>query len=214
LQNTFAKPSFWKLACDENKPDGLFVIPPDQVSAFVATLSLRKIPGVGQKTAEKLAKLGLHRCSDVLKADLQMLVREFGSFAEILLERSQGLDSREVHNERERKSVAVEQTFSQDLMTPEQSMQPLAEMYQKLVRRIERCEAQEQIQKIGIKLKFQDFRQTTIERQHPELCFHLLQQLLNQAWLRGHGKAVRLVGIHVGLKSNAAQAQLDLDWIH
>ncbi|MDZ7870033.1 MAG: DNA polymerase IV [Rheinheimera sp.] len=203
-----------KIASDENKPDGLFVIPPDQVSAFVETLSLRKIPGVGQKTAEKLAKLGLHRCSDVLKADLQILVREFGSFAEILLERSQGLDSREVHNERERKSVAVEQTFSQDLTTPEQSMQPLAEMYQKLVRRIERCEAQEQIQKIGIKLKFQDFRQTTIERQHPELCFNLLQQLLNQAWLRGQGKAVRLVGIHVGLKSNAAQAQLDLDWMH
>ncbi|MFN6263189.1 MAG: DNA polymerase IV [Chromatiaceae bacterium] len=203
-----------KIASDENKPDGLFVIPPDHVSNFVSTLSLRKIPGVGQKTAEKLAKLGLHRCSDVTKADLKILVREFGSFAETLLERSQGLDSREVHNERERKSVAVEQTFSQDLTTPEQSMQPLAEMYQKLIRRIERCEATEQIQKIGIKLKFQDFRQTTIERQHPELCFQLLQQLLVQAWLRGQGKAVRLVGIHVGLKSSGAQAQLDLDWMH
>ena len=52
-------------------------------------------------------------------------------------------------------------------------MQPLAEMYQKLIRRIERCEATEQIQKIGIKLKFRISRQTTIERQHPELCFQL-----------------------------------------
>lgn len=201
-----------KIASDENKPDGLFVIPPEQVSGFVAHLPLRKIPGVGQKTAEKLAKFGLHRCSDVQNADLTMLVREFGSFAEVLLERSQGLDHRAVHTERERKSVAVEQTFSQDLYQPEQGLQPLADMYQKLLRRIERCGAQEHIHKVGIKLKFQDFHQTTIERQHPELCFRLLQQLLTQAWQRGQGKAVRLVGIHVGLKSQAEQAQLDLDW--
>lgn len=201
-----------KIASDENKPDGLFVIPPEQVSAFVANLPLRKIPGVGQKTAEKLAKFGLHRCHDVQNADLTLLVREFGSFAEILLERSQGVDHRSVHTDRERKSVAVEQTFSQDLNKPEQGIEQLAEMYQKLLRRIERCGAQNQIQKVGIKLKFQDFHQTTIERQHPELRFDLLKQLLSEAWLRGQGKAVRLVGIHVGLKSQAKQAQMDFDW--
>jgi len=201
-----------KIASDENKPDGLFVITPEQVSCFVETLPLRKIPGVGQKTAEKLAKLGLHRCRDIQQADLTLLVREFGSFADVLLERSQGIDHRAVHNERTRKSVAVEQTFSHDLNTLEQSMQPLADMYQTLLRRIERCDATEQIQKIGIKLKFQDFKQTTIERQHPEVCFQLLQALLSEAWQRGQGKAVRLVGIHVGLKTAAEQAQLGFDW--
>ncbi len=201
-----------KIASDENKPDGLFVIPPDQINPFIATLPLRKIPGVGQKTAERLARLGLHLCRDVQQADLAMLVREFGSFAESLIERSHGKDDRQVHQERERKSVAVEHTFSQDLQNPQQGLEPLADMYQKLLRRLERCDAGDQIQKIGIKLKFQDFRQTTIERQHPELCFSILEQLLQQAWQRGQGKAVRLLGIHVGLKSAAKQAQLDFNW--
>lgn len=201
-----------KIASDENKPDGLFVLPPDKVADFVATLPLRKIPGVGQKTAEKLAKLGLHLCRDIQQADLNLLVKEFGSFAEVLLERSQGIDFRAVEPERERKSVAVEHTFSQDLLHLEQGHASLAELYQKLIRRIERCDAQHQIQKIGVKLKFQDFRQTTIERQHPELNFDILQQLLQQAWQRGDGRSVRLVGIHVGLKSTAAQAQLGFGW--
>lgn len=201
-----------KIASDENKPDGMFVIPPDHINAFVTHLPLRKIPGVGQKTAEKLAKFGLHRCIDVQNADLTLLVKEFGSLAEVLLERSQGIDHRSVQVDRERKSVAVEQTFSHDLQQPEQSLKPLADMYQKLLQRIERCGAQEQIQKVGVKLKFQDFHQTTIERQHPELSFQLLQQLLSQAWQRGQGKAVRLVGIHVGLKNHAEQAQMDFDW--
>jgi DNA polymerase-4 len=201
-----------KIASDENKPNGLFVITPAQVENFVARLPLRKIPGVGSKTAEKLSKLGLHLCADVVKAELALLVREFGSFAEILLERSQGIDNRPVHHDRERKSVAVEQTFSQDLISLEHSYLPLADMYQTLIRRIERCQAQHQIQKIGIKLKFQDFQQTTIERQHPELCYLLLKELLEQAWQRGQGKAVRLVGIHVGLKSQAQQAQMGFDW--
>lgn len=201
-----------KIASDENKPDGLYVITPEQISDFVSRLPLRKIPGVGAKTAERLGKLGLHLCPDVASADLALLVREFGSFAEVLLERSQGIDHRPVHPERERKSVAVEQTFSQDLPSPEHSYQPLADMYQKLLRRIERCQAQDQIQKIGIKLKFHDFQQTTIERQHPELCFALLRELLLLAWQRGQGKAVRLVGIHVGLKSPAEQAQMGFDW--
>ncbi len=201
-----------KIASDENKPNGIFILPPSKVAEFVRKLPLRKIPGVGQKTAERLTKLGLHYCEDIQKTDLQLLVKEFGSFAEVLLERSRGIDLRQVEPERERKSVAVEHTFSQDLQDISQGLAPLATLYQKLLRRIERCDAQHQIQKIGIKLKFQDFRQTTIERQHPELCFAMLHELMQQAWQRGEGKSVRLVGIHVALKSSEAKAQLGFSW--
>ena len=201
-----------KIASDENKPDGLFVLPPDKVTAFVETLPLRKIPGVGQKTAERLAKLGLHWCRDIQQVSLSLLIKEFGSFAEVLIERSKGNDIREVQTERERKSIAVEQTFSQDLYQLHQGQISLHSLYEKLHKRVQRCDAKNQIQKIGIKLKFQDFRQTTIERQHHELDLPVLEQLLAQAWQRGDGKAVRLVGIHVGLKSTAQQAQLDFHW--
>jgi DNA polymerase-4 len=201
-----------KIASDENKPDGLFVLSPDKVAAFVETLPLRKIPGVGQKTAERLAKLGLHWCRDIQQVSLPLLIKEFGSFAEVLIERSKGNDLREVQTERERKSIAVEQTFNQDLYQLQQGQLSLHSLYEKLYKRVQRCDAKNHIQKIGIKLKFQDFRQTTIERQHHELDLPMLELLLTQAWQRGDGKAVRLVGIHVGLKSPAQQAQLDFHW--
>lgn len=201
-----------KIASDWHKPNGLFVVPPAEVDAFVKVLPLRKIPGVGAKTAERLTKLGLHTCNDVRSTDLALLVKEFGSFAETLLQRSQGIDERPVQTERERKSIAVEHTFSQDLQSLADSSEPLSTLYQKLLKRVERSGAIDQIQKIGIKLKFNDFQQTTIERQHRELCFSTLNELLEQAWERGHGKTVRLLGIQVALKSVEQQAQLGFDW--
>lgn len=201
-----------KVASDWHKPDGLFVVTPADVEQFVKVLPLRKIPGVGAKTAERLTKLGLHTCNDVRHADIAMLIREFGSFAETLLHRSQGIDDRPVNIERERKSIAVEHTFSQDLATLAESDEPLSTLYQKLVKRVERSGAVDQIQKIGIKLKFNDFQQTTIERQHRELCYRTLSELLEQAWQRGQGKTVRLLGIQVALKTAEQQAQLGFDW--
>jgi len=201
-----------KIASDWHKPNGLFVVPPAEVDAFVKVLPLRKIPGVGAKTAERLTKLGLHTCNDVRGTDLSLLVKEFGSFAETLLQRSQGIDERPVQIERERKSIAVEHTFSQDLQSLADSSEPLSTLYQKLLKRVERSGAIDQIQKIGIKLKFNDFQQTTIERQHRELCFSTLSELLEQAWERGQGKTVRLLGIQVALKSVEQQAQLGFDW--
>ncbi len=201
-----------KIASDWHKPNGLFVVPPAEVDAFVKVLPLRKIPGVGAKTAERLTKLGLHTCNDVRGTDLALLVKEFGSFAETLLQRSQGIDERPVQIERERKSIAVEHTFSQDLQSLADSSEPLSTLYQKLLKRVERSGAIDQIQKIGIKLKFNDFQQTTIERQHRELCFSTLSELLEQAWERGQGKTVRLLGIQVALKSVEQQAQLGFDW--
>ncbi len=201
-----------KIASDWHKPNGLCVVTPATVDAFVKVLPLRKIPGVGAKTAERLTKLGLHTCEDVRHADIAILIKEFGSFAETLLQRSQGIDERPVQTERERKSIAVEHTFSQDLQSLADTSEPLSTLYQKLLKRVERSGAFDQIQKIGIKLKFNDFQQTTIERQHRELCFLTLTELLEQAWDRGHGKTVRLLGIQVALKSVEQQAQLGFDW--
>lgn len=200
-----------KIASDENKPDGLFVLPPEKVNDFVKSLPLQKIPGVGKKTAERLATLGFYKCVDIQNAPLHTLVKHFGSFAETLIERSFGRDGRDVQNDYPRKSVAVEHTYTEDLPDLDAGQQSLSELLPKLRRRIERCEATAHIQKIGIKLKFADFQQTTVEKQQPELDMASLKQLLEQAWHRGHGKKVRLVGIHVGLKAQEAQAQLSLE---
>ena len=183
-----------KIASDENKPDGLFVLPPEKVSDFVKFLPLQKIPGVGKKTAERLATLGFYKCVDIQNASLHTLVKHFGSFADTLIERSFGRDSRDVQNDYPRKSVAVEHTYTEDLPDLNAGQQSLSELLPKLRRRIERCEASAHIQKIGIKLKFADFQQTTVEKQQPELDMASLKQLLEQAWHRGQGKHARKNG--------------------
>ena len=73
-----------KIASDWNKPDGLFVIRPEQVEGFVATLPVARLHGVGKVTAERLKRLGIEHCSQLREWDRLALVREFGSFGERL----------------------------------------------------------------------------------------------------------------------------------
>lgn len=77
-----------KIASDLNKPDGLFVIRPEQVAAFVAALPLQKIPGVGQKSAERLAALGLHSGADVQAYPASELLLRFGKLGQMVLARA------------------------------------------------------------------------------------------------------------------------------
>ncbi|MGI5308831.1 DNA polymerase IV [Rheinheimera sp. WS51] len=192
-----------KIASDENKPDGIFVIPPSQVDVFVATLPLKKLPGVGAKTAERLAKLNLHNCADIQTVPLATLIKHFGSMADTLLKRSQGIDEREVFHNIQRKSLGIETTLEQDLTDFSACSDALAQLIPKLSLRLDKYQASSAgkytpINKIGIKLKFSDFRQTTVEKQGLALNLDNLLPLLEEAWQRRQQHSVRLVGIQVG----------------
>ncbi len=199
-----------KIASDENKPDGLFVITPDQVSDFVRTLALKRLPGVGTKTAEKLAQLGLHSCADIHKASLAMLVKHFGSLADSLLKRSRGIDERPVCSREQRKSIGVERTLEHDLQQYTECVETLSGLLPQLQRRLEhyRHTVAGQalpLQKIAVKLKFSDFRQTTVEKQGQPLELDKLLPLLEEAWQRRSQQGVRLVGLQIGFKTDALQ---------
>lgn len=187
-----------KIASEQRKPDGLFVIAPEQVGAFIDELPLRKIPGIGPKTAEKLAKYGLHYCRDIRQTSLAELVRHFGSLAETLLKRSQGIDERPVEISYQRKSVGVERTLPQDLHHYNDCLSQLSTLLPQLERRLNNH--RHQIQKVGVKLKFSDFRQTTVEKQGNSLQLDNLQSLLSEAWERRQEQGVRLVGIQIGFR--------------
>lgn len=200
-----------KIASDLNKPDGLYVLTPDDVAAFVRQLPLSKIPGIGGKTAERLAKIGLHTCEDVQRFPRNQLLLQLGKTGQMLLERAYGLDERDVQTHRERKSVGVETTFAQDMQWESQGHEVLPTLMAELKQRLERRGWQGQIARQGVKLKFADFQQTTVERSVRVYTPDLFDSLLHEAWLRGGGKPVRLVGINIGLPEAETSPQLPLD---
>jgi len=104
-----------KIASDWRKPDGLFVITPEEVQAFVEALPVEKLFGVGQVTAGKLHALGVETCGDMQALGADVLIEKFGKQGYRLFEMAHGRDERPVVVSRVAKSVSVERTFSQDL---------------------------------------------------------------------------------------------------
>jgi len=104
-----------KVASDWNKPDGLFIIRPHQVDAFVARLPVARIPGVGRVMQRKLAKLGVTTCADLRELDVEVLERYFGSWGRRLSALAHGLDQRPVQTERSTVQISSEDTFAEDL---------------------------------------------------------------------------------------------------
>ncbi|MCR6664385.1 MAG: DNA polymerase IV [Luteimonas sp.] len=108
-----------KIASDWNKPDGLFVVKPHQVEAFLTPLPVAKIPGVGKVMQEKLAKLGIATVGDLRGIALEELQQRFGSFGAALHRRARGIDERPVEPDQPVQSISAEDTFATDLPLPE-----------------------------------------------------------------------------------------------
>ncbi|NDL64911.1 DNA polymerase IV [Acerihabitans arboris] len=202
-----------KIASDLNKPNGQYVITPEQVPAFLAQLPLSKIPGVGKVTAKKLAEMGLNTCLDVQRCNLAALLRQFGKFGRVIWERSQGIDERDVSSDRLRKSVGVERTLAKDIVDWADCAAIIEQLYPELERRLGRVRPDLQIARQGIKLKFADFQQTTQEHVWTRLNKADLLDTARQAWEQRRGdRGVRLVGLHVTLLDPQIERQLMLDW--
>ena len=200
-----------KIASDMNKPNGQFVITPAEVPAFLQTLPLAKIPGVGKVSAAKLEAMGLRTCGDVQKCDLVMLLKRFGKFGRILWERSQGIDERDVNSERLRKSVGVERTMAEDIHHWSECEAIIERLYPELERRLAKVKPDLLIARQGVKLKFDDFQQTTQEHVWPRLNKADLIATARKTWdERRGGRGVRLVGLHVTLLDPQMERQLVL----
>lgn len=199
-----------KVASDWRKPDGLFVITPEQESDFLAQLSVRKIHGVGPVTATRLERLGIHTGGDVLAWPLPELVRHFGRFGSRLHDYARGIDDRPVKPERIRKSLSVEHTFTRDLASTADCLHQASWLHGKLVARLCRVPSNYRIRKLQVKIRFNDFRQTTLETagNHPDP--ELFAQLLRQA-LQRRNLPVRLLGLGVQFEEmSTGEEQLKL----
>ncbi|WP_409321612.1 DNA polymerase IV [Sphingomonas sp. BK580] len=151
-----------KLASDQNKPNGLCVIPPGHGAAFVAALPVKRFHGVGPVTAAKMARLGIETGADLRDRDIAFLRAQFGSHADYLHAAARGIDERPVRAHREAKSVGAERTFESNLSETAAIEAALERVADAAWARIERAEARGRT--VTLKLRRADFATITRAR--------------------------------------------------
>ena len=155
-----------KLASDQNKPDGLCVIPPSEGPAFVAALPVARFHGVGPVTARKMERLGIFTGADLRDWTLPQLEAQFGSSGRWYWQIARGIDEREVRPDRPYKSVSAERTFDEDLRDPALLASELERIAGYAWDRVRR--AQVSGRTVTLKVKFSDFSIITRSRSFAE----------------------------------------------
>jgi DNA polymerase-4 len=188
-----------KIASDINKPDGLFVIRPEDAEKFIEELPVEKFYGIGKVTAQKMHKLGIHTGADLKKWDLVSLVRNFGKPAVFFYDIVRGIDERPVEPDQERKSVGTELTYEKDLKTRFEVIAELYKLEKELMERLEHSETTGRT--ITIKVKFSDFRQITRSKtlQNYVRDFETLHKEVSEIRksLKLEGSRIRLLGLSI-----------------
>jgi DNA polymerase-4 len=151
-----------KLASDQNKPDGLCVIPPHRGPDYVAALPVKRFHGVGPVTAAKMARLGIETGADLRARPLAWLQAEFGKAAGYYHRAARGVDDRPVRPNRVHKSVGAERTFENDLIALPDLLAKLDIAVEAAWTRVERAGLHGRT--VTLKVKFADFRQITRAR--------------------------------------------------
>lgn len=185
-----------KVASDWNKPDGQFVVRPQQVDAFVAALPVKKLFGVGKVTAERMHRLGVHTCADLRAWAEADLVAEFGRFGGSLYRLCRGVDERAVCPERVRKSLSVESTYTADLPDLAACLAALPALAEEFARRFGRVRDGGRVSTVFVKVKFADFTQTTVERGAEQPSVAVWRSLIEAGFAR-RARPVRLLGVGV-----------------
>lgn len=204
-----------KIASDYDKPDGLFVIKPAQVQAFIERLKIEKFFGVGKVTANKMHDLGIYQGADLTKWTREELIHQFGKVGHYYFDVARGADHRPVQPHRARKSLGAESTFEQNLIRLDDLTESLKDIAQEVALRLHRADSRGRT--ITIKIKFADFRQITRSFSASEAMFNyetiyaVASQLLTKAFKPG--MEVRLLGItlsNLDKGHSSSVSQLDL----
>jgi DNA polymerase-4 len=196
-----------KVASDWNKPDGQLEVRLEDIDGFMRGLRVGKIQGVGKKGQESLARLGVKTCGDFQKFSKVEAAEKLGRWGLELYDKCRGNDDREVSVSRTRKSLSKERTFRENIDNIDWLMNVLRKLRSEVEEAVKDKFSQE-IKSRVVKLKFEDFTQTTAEKAGRKMDESVYRELLILAWSRGEGKSVRLLG--VGVKFEEEESQLDL----
>lgn len=196
-----------KVASDWHKPNGQFVIRPEDSDSFVSQLPVGKIYGVGRVMEKKLHKLGIITCTNLQQLSINTLIDIFGKYGSILYYLSRGIDNRVVQNIRPIKSVSVEETYYDNIKTIEVCKEKIQTLYTRLLSRLSN-KVNERIATLFIKLKFADFSQTTVEKKGSCPNLQIFSVLLEEA-IKRKSAPIRLVGIGVKFAESTQCQQLE-----
>ncbi|MGZ8161975.1 MAG: DNA polymerase IV [Methylobacter sp.] len=193
-----------KIASDMDKPDGLYLITPEQGPQFVERLPVEKFHGIGKATSGKMQALGIKTGKDLKQLPLEVLQQYFGKLGQYYYHLSRGIDTRPVNNHRIRKSLGMETTFQQDIITKEDALEYLHNLLEKTLRKI--SEKKLDAHTLTVKIKYHDFVQITRSRTLPHSVTNtsatriILEDLLKDTAI---GKrSVRLLGITLSSLEN------------
>lgn len=189
-----------KLASDQNKPDGVCVVRPSEGTAFIAAMPVRRIHGIGPVTARRMHELGIETGADLRARDLRFLQAHFGSSADYYYRAARGEDDRPVREREGRKSVSVEDTFSDDLTDRAALVTEIDRIAASLWTRIEKAQAWGRT--VVLKVKFADFRIITRSRsfttpvRSPDLLAQTARELLLAQLPLRMGARLLGLGVH------------------
>jgi DNA polymerase IV len=196
-----------KMASDLNKPNGQCTIAPHEIENFIKQMPIEKIWGVGKVTAKHMHDMGIKTCLDMQVYSRSELIHHFGKFGDALYDFSRGIDEREVETEYERKSLGTEETFVKDIDNYDEMKEHILRMVQEVRDSLDRYEDRT-VKNLSVKIKYMDFKQTTIERQMPFSEDNFLL-LLEERWVQDP-RPVRLLGVGVKFDETKELAQLPL----
>jgi len=186
-----------KIASGWQKPDGLTVIAPERVEAFLQKLPVEALWGVGPVTAKKLRAIGIERLVDIRTADRDALAKTVGSLADWLVELSHGRDNRPVEPNRETKSVSCETTYAKDLTDLREINQQIQLLAEEVAGDLKRKGLRART--VTIKVRYNNF--TTVTRSHTTEYFtDSRPDLVNRAQMllertEVGARPVRLLGV-------------------
>lgn len=148
-----------KIASDMDKPDGLYVIKPEQGEEFVAKLAIGKFFGIGPATEAKMKKLGIHNGYDLRQWSKDQLSKKFGKTGNYYYNISRAIDHRPVKSKRIRKSLGKETTFANDITSIDELLDKLESLSEKVIESIDKQKLKART--LTVKVKYANFKQVT-----------------------------------------------------